>query len=167
MTVDIRSAGPDDVDGIRAVASAAWHAAHTPIVGEDAVDSFLNTYYDAGSVRDRVAREDVVLDVAVDAGDAGDAVVGYVLGVPDDDAATFHLSQLYVGPDHWGEGIGRRLLDHLESVARDRGRERITLAVMVENDRAVDFYEAAGYRRTDAFHDDELDTRSYRYAKDL
>ena len=41
------------------------------------------------------------------------------------------------------------------------------LHVMAANDRAVRFYEAAGYDRADAFHDDEIDARAYEYAKNL
>lgn len=183
MAVEIRPATPADVDGIRAEARAAWHAAHAPIVGVDAVEAFLADYYDAASVRSHVADDDAVLDVAVDAGersdfDQGDGpgggggpderVVGHVLASPHgDDGASFALSQIYVVPDRWGEGIGRRLLERVERKVRRRGGERISLGVMAENDRAVCFYEAAGYRRTDTFYDDRIDTSGYKYAKSL
>lgn len=163
MTGEIRPAEPGDVDGIQRVAEAAWRAAHEPIVGSDVVDSFLEEYYGTEQFLERVARDDVVLAVAVEpAGD--EAVVGYVLGMPDDDAV-LHLSHIYVVPDRWGEGIGRRLLAHVEERARERGADRVELGVMADNDRAVAFYEDGGYSRSGSFYDERADTRSYTYEK--
>jgi ribosomal protein S18 acetylase RimI-like enzyme len=163
MSVEIRPAEHADVDGIRSVAERAWYAAHEPIVGEAVVASFLEAYYDVESFRDRVDADDVILEVAVD-----DGVVGYVLAIPaEEDDGTVHLAHIYVAPDRWGEGVGRELLARVAAHARDLGVERVELAVMAGNDRAVAFYEAAGYRRTGSFYDDRADTRSYSYEKGL
>lgn len=163
MVVAIRPAADGDVTGIRTVAERAWRAAHEPIVGADVVESFLAEYYGEDAFRDRIDRDDVVLAVAVD-----ESVVGYVFAPRDDeDPATVHLSHLYVAPDRWGEGVGRRLLARAEARAHDLGGEEMHLAVMADNDRAVGFYEAAGYRRTGSFYDERAETRSYRYEKTL
>lgn len=165
MEVEIRTATHDDVDGIRTVAERAWHAAHAPIVGEETVESFLDDYYDRASFRSLVDDGSVLLRVAE--GPDG-SVVGFASARPDDgDAATFHLGRIYVRPDRWGEGVGRRLLVHVEEAVRRRGGSRILLGVMAENDRAVGFYEAAGYRREDEVYDDGIDAASYRYRKPL
>lgn len=164
VSLRIRPAGPADVEGIRAVARRAWHAAHAPILGTEAVESFLAEHYDRESFRERIDRQDTILDVAVDA----DGVVGYVLASPAADAsATFALGHIYLDPDRWREGIGRRLLAHAERTVTERDGERLALSVMADNDRAVGFYEAAGYRRVEAFHDERLDAAAYTYAKAL
>lgn len=164
MNVRIRQAEPADVGAIRAVARRAWHAAHAPIVGTEAVEAFLVEHYDAGSFREWIDRDGTILDVAVD----DDGVVGYILASPAGDAsATFALSHIYLDPDRWREGIGRRLLAHTEGTINERDGERITLSVMAENDRAIGFYEAAGYRRVERFHDERLGVAAYTYAKAL
>lgn len=163
MDVEVRPAEYADIERIREVARRAWESAHEPIVGGDAVERFLTAYYDAESFRARIDREEAILDVA-----AASDVVGYVLASPDGEAAaTFDLSQIYVAPSRWGDGVGRTLLEHLERRVRDRGGSRVRLGVMAENDRAVRFYEAAGYRRTGEFYDDRIDAHGYTYAKDL
>lgn len=163
MARDIRSAKPSDVPEIQSVATDAWHEAHAPIIGADTVEEFLAEYYDTESFYKRVRDETAILDVATDT--EGD-VVGYVLASPmDDDQTTFDLTQIYVDPRRWGDGIGQQLLDHLEQKIRNRGGELISLGVMVENDRAVRFYEAAGYEQANEVYDDRIETTSYIYEK--
>ena len=51
------------------------------------------------------------------------------------------LNQLYVAPDHLGQGIGRRLLD----LAKERQPRGLTLWTFQANDRARRFYERNGF----------------------
>lgn len=164
MAVGIRPAREADIDSIRTVASRAWHAGHAPIIGTRTVEKFLDEYYDADSFRSRIEDEAVLLSVAEDP-DAG--VVGFAMATPGDDDADYDLSQLYVLPDRWGEGIGSGLLDRIERRVETHGGERIRLGVMAENERAIRFYESAGYEYEDEFHDDFVDTTSRVYLKSL
>jgi len=189
MGVTVRDATGADVPAIRAVAERAWRAAHEPIVGTDAVDAFLAEFYDADSFHERVGRADRFLRVAVAAGSGdrvggvdapagdgaaagsggGDAdVVGYTLSLPDDDdPGVFHLAHIYVDPDRWGEGVGRTLLGDVETLAREQGADRLRLGVLAGNDRAVSFYERAGFERVDTGHDDRLAAANHTYEKRL
>lgn len=161
----IRPAGLEDIEAVRTVARRAWHTAHEPLVGGEVVEAFLAEHYDAGSVQERVERRASLLLVAtLD----GDDVVGFLAAGPDDEVpGLFHLSQCYVEPARWGEGIGSRLLATAEAAMVDRGAERVRLGVMAANDRAVGFYEAAGYERVDSFYDDRLEVDGYTYEKAL
>lgn len=163
MDVEVRPALPADIEGIQRVAAAAWHAAHEPIVGTEAVESFLEEFYDAASFEAYLDDETLVLAVTAD---AEGPVVGFVsLRPADDHSETFQLGRIYVAPERWGEGIGQRLLEFAEAAVRERNGDRITLGVMAENDRAIGFYEAAGYDRVDEFFDDRIDTPGYTYEK--
>jgi ribosomal protein S18 acetylase RimI-like enzyme len=165
VKIELRPATRDDVGAIHRVAERAWYEAHAPIVGTAAVEAFLAEYYDAESFHTRIDAEATILTMAVD-GDCD--VVGFTSARPSGDRAwTFDLERIYVHPASWGEGVGRRLLDHVERTVRDRGGERIELGVMAENDRAVGFYEAAGYTRADEVYDEFVDTTSYVYEKAL
>lgn len=165
MVPQIRVAEPADIPGIRGVARSAWMEAHAPIVGVDTVESFLAEYYDAASFVDRLDREDVILDVAVA---ESTPIVGYVMGIADDeDAGLYHLAHIYVDPDHWGGGIGQALLEHVENRVQAGGGNRIQLGVIADNDRAIDFYEQAGYHRVESGYDERLDTPNYTYEKQL
>lgn len=64
--------------------------------------------------------------------------------VGDDEAG---LKELYVHPDHWGRGVGTRLLERgLEVLPGDV--ERLRLETLSENERARRFYEARGFEPT-------------------
>jgi ribosomal protein S18 acetylase RimI-like enzyme len=165
MNIEIRSATSTDIDGIQRVANRAWHSAHGPIVGENTVDEFLEKYYDTESFRSLIENDDSIFDVAAG---SEDDVVGFVSAGPADEcAAIFDLGRIYVHPDRWGEGIGQQLLGHTEQKIEQRGGERIKLGVMAENERAVNFYESAGFQREGEFYDDRIDTYSYNYVKTI
>jgi ribosomal protein S18 acetylase RimI-like enzyme len=52
---------------------------------------------------------------------------------------------LVVAPSRRSGGVGRGLLEAAEHAARERGIDTVKIAVMSGNDRAQQFYEAAGY----------------------
>ena len=53
------------------------------------------------------------------------------------------LDGLFVEPDRMRGGVGRRLVEDAERIARERGARRIDV---VANPQAVAFYEAVGFR---------------------
>lgn len=164
MMVEIREARREDAPDLQHVAERAWYEVHAPIIGEETVAEFLEKYYDADSLREVVDRDEWITHVA----DAGEAVVGFVSGGPDDeDPGLVHLNRIYLLPEYWGEGIGSRLLDTFEGQVAQRDCDRIHLRVMVENEQAVGFYESAGFDRRGEIYDDAVGTNSYVYVKEL
>ena len=70
------------------------------------------------------------------------AVAGFCVVLPrGDDSA--ELDGLFVDPAAWGQGIGRRLMNHGEAVAREGGASRLNV---VANKRATGFYLACGFQ---------------------
>lgn len=55
------------------------------------------------------------------------------------------VANIGVAPVHQGQGFGRMLLTHAESVARSKNYSRIWLFTSVENVRAFGFYKRLGY----------------------
>lgn len=164
MTVDIREATPEDAADIARVAERAWYEAHEPIIGEELVAEFLETYYDIESLREVAESDERVTYVA----DADGEVIGFASGGPDDEErGLVHLSRIYLLPEHWGDGIGGRLLEAFEQEVERRGYDQVRLRVMVENEQAVGFYESAGFDRRDEMYDELVETNSYVYVKEL
>jgi GNAT superfamily N-acetyltransferase len=56
------------------------------------------------------------------------------------------LEDLFVRPEHRGQGLGRRLLVALAQLARDRGCGRFEWAVLDWNAPAIRFYRSLGAR---------------------
>jgi GNAT superfamily N-acetyltransferase len=56
-----------------------------------------------------------------------------------------HISDLFVVPDYWSQGIGTRLMDLAEALAARHGSIQVGLDVAIDNDRALTMYERRGY----------------------
>lgn len=107
---------------------------------------------DALAVRERVfvEEQDVSKDLEFDGLD-GDAVHAVARSEGDPigtarlrwiDASTGRIERVAVLAPHRGSGTGRELMDALESVATDHGRDRIVLHAQVT---AEGFYRSLGY----------------------
>ncbi len=56
-----------------------------------------------------------------------------------------HIDMIGVLAAHRGKGLGWRLLEHAESIARERGNRALTLGVVESNTRAIALYERFGF----------------------
>lgn len=160
----VRPAMKRDTDAIQQVASASWQAAHTPLIGAETAQAFFDQEYGEAQIRSKIVDDAGIFKLAVDA----DGVVGFVTAAPlDQSPHVFGLSWLYVHPDRWGEGIGTQLHTTVERAIERRGGERIRLGVLAANERAIRFYEAAGYAHHSNYYDDRIDARGQLYVKEL
>lgn len=63
---------------------------------------------------------------------------------------TVCVEQLFVSPEHEGEGVGTRLLEHAEGFAISERAETLQVVVEPENARAAAFYRGRGFVPADA-----------------
>jgi len=56
------------------------------------------------------------------------------------------IFDLSIQRDHWGHGLGKRLMEHAEAFIRERGLNAIGLGVTISNQRALRFYRELGYQ---------------------
>ncbi|MFB6205694.1 MAG: N-acetyltransferase family protein [Haloglomus sp.] len=56
-----------------------------------------------------------------------------------------HVPEVYVREPRRGTGLADRLLDRAVAWGRERGCERVSLSVNVDNDRARGFYDRRGF----------------------
>jgi ribosomal protein S18 acetylase RimI-like enzyme len=81
---------------------------------------------------------------------AGERIAGFSSFGPtrDDDAAgAAEIYALYVDPDHWEAGVGRRLLGESEHRLAAAGFTDAVLWVLRGNETAERFYRADGWAR--------------------
>ena len=145
MLVNVRSASIADAEAIARVHVLSWQGAYAGLLPE----SFLR-----GLSVERRAQfwkhelQNTRVDVFV-AEDSGGRVVGFVsLGPSRDEdapAGTGEILTIYVLPEEWGKGHGRRLMEAVVDKARRRGFAAITLWVLEGNERAKRFYSIAGF----------------------
>jgi GNAT superfamily N-acetyltransferase len=86
----------------------------------------------------------------------GDVVGG--VRVKETEPERVKLSRLGVHEDRKGEGVGSRLLNHVEDVSRDEGYDAIWLTTPGEHPFLPDFYRSRGYEKTGEY---PLEYRDY------
>lgn len=57
---------------------------------------------------------------------------------------TLYLEDIYIQPDHRGFGLGKKIMEHLLSIAREEDCGRMEWVVLDWNKTAIDFYERLG-----------------------
>jgi GNAT superfamily N-acetyltransferase len=145
--VTIREAVADDAAGIADVQVRSWLAAYRGLIDQGFLDR-LSCAEHLSMWQHRFEAEDPDLHVLV--AEAGDEVVGFSSFGPskDDDAgvSTAEVYALYLAPEWFGAGVGRRLIARVVEALGGLGFRDSTLWVLELNDRARRFYEVAGWR---------------------
>jgi ribosomal protein S18 acetylase RimI-like enzyme len=117
---------------------------------------------------DRLAQRMADPATGVTVADRDGTAVGFSTIRPGDEPGHGHISNLFVDPDHWGEGIGRELLARAERLMRERGWSVGELSTQSLNARARRLYERAGWRDTGGRHPHEEDgLEMAEYERDL
>ncbi len=80
-------------------------------------------------------------------------------------AGTAEIKRMWIHREWRDLGLGRRLLEELETIARRMGRDRILLDTNDSLIEAIAMYERAGYRSIERYNDNPYAQRWF--AKDL
>jgi GNAT superfamily N-acetyltransferase len=147
--LDIRPATERDLDPLY----DCWHAFATEMADVDPYNELADR--DLRALQDEYRREGLADDdrrTFVATTDDTDAdLAGYVTAQRKPSPPVFargdrvNVGELYVRPPHRGERLADRLLDRAVAWGRERGCERVSLSVNVDNERARAFYERRGY----------------------
>ena len=139
--MELREATSEDGESIGTVARASWHEAHDHIIGKSAVEELLDKWYNSEAIQQRIEREDAPMFVVTKS-----EVVGFIQGSHSEDGpADAAIGSIYVHPEHWGEGLGTKLLQRLFNVFRADNQESVWLSVMANNDVGRSFYDKHGF----------------------
>ena len=98
-------------------------------------------------IRERILRHAVneTLLVAREEGVVGFVTVERESGTYAQDDTRGVVTNLYVRPEHRGDGVGSALLRAAEDRLRELGVDAVALEVMADNEAARRFYRRAGY----------------------
>ena len=107
--------------------------------------------------------------VRVDEEIVGFLTLGAARDVDLDIDRTREIWGIYISPDYWRKGIGRKLAEEVEKILKSRGYEHAVLWVLEGNQQARRFYEATGFSPDGESKDIDWGTplKAVRYAKVL
>jgi ribosomal protein S18 acetylase RimI-like enzyme len=171
---DVRDAVPADAEAIARVHIATWQAAYPHVFPEERLRALeegreRRTTWWTETIEAYEPRAHTLVAVT----DAG--LVGFIDVRPtrDQDADSDRIGELtaiYVDPEAWGTGAGRRLMAEALERLRASGFEAATLWVLEDNPRARRFYEAAGWALDGSVKEDDfldMHVREVRYRIEL
>jgi ribosomal protein S18 acetylase RimI-like enzyme len=135
----IRRASVDDTDAIAAYHHRCWVIAFSSLLEPGMVDR-MDPVGKVDRWRQWLAPESNFVTMVAD---LSGTPIGHTT------VSGHELVHLFVDPDHWGHGLGRKLLEVGEGILRSAGHREIELNTMVGNERAIDLYCSAGWTVTD------------------
>jgi GNAT superfamily N-acetyltransferase len=155
--MEIRRALADDALGVASVHVRSWQAAYRGLLPDMYLDQ-LDVDARRAAWAGTIAEEDWPRTGTLVATEANGNVVGFAHVGParDDDLDPLvvgELASIYVLPQVWGSGVGRRLMLAAVNVLRDAGFGAAILWVLDGNDRAQRFYEIGGWQLDGAAKD--------------
>lgn len=142
----VRPATQKDVRAIAEIHVTVWQAAYKGLMPDEHLAGL--------KVEARVP----LWKEAVEYGDpqvvvvcSGGEVVGFVgfdrSRDPKSKPTTGEIWAMYVKPEHWGQGAGLALWDAAREGLLEEDCTDVTLWVLFRNDRALRFYDLAGFKR--------------------
>ena len=142
-----RRAGPDDAEALSHLGAATFLASFANDHPGKPLIEHLNTEHNADYYAAKLADPDI--DIVIGETPLG-APVGYVMLVPPEhpglqQQGDLELKRIYLLGPWQGGGNGRALMQQALDIATERGAKRLLLAVYESNQRAVAFYERAGF----------------------
>jgi len=138
--VRLRAGGFADIAVVQTLAGEIWHRHYPGILSREQIEYMLAHGYSHEALSRFVTDDGAGLALA----DADDRAVGFAAWYRVEDATT-KLDKLYVLPEHHGAGVGRTLIEHVASLARERACTTLTLNVNRNNAYAIRAYERCGF----------------------
>jgi GNAT superfamily N-acetyltransferase len=149
---NIRQARIDDVDKVYSLIHDSVSELCKQHYSQERIDSFIDNL--PGKVLYYKWLTDKIMIVCCE----GDTIVGFGQFDP---TAVF-IDAIFVDPDHVGEGIGTKLMNYLEDVARQLKKPEIGINASVN---AIQFYEKCGYQQQGTFFIDCKDGSKFETIK--
>lgn len=166
-----RRAGPDDAEALAYLGAATFLSTFAFDHPGKPLIEHLNAEHSVAYYAERLAKPPV--DIVIGETPLG-APVGYAMLVQPEhpelqQEGDLELKRIYLLSGWQGGGNGRTLMEQALAVARERGAKRLLLAVYESNNRAVAFYEKAGFRHIGEtiFMVGDVPFRDMVYARDM
>lgn len=134
----------DHANDIGYVTALSWQAAYKSIVPYEFLSKFTPEKRSKKFKKVMLTRLEEHYVAYLDKAPIGTLVIGAAL---DKDASKSigEVGAIYLLPEFWGKGYGKRLMDFGVTRLKEMGYKAITLWVLEENQRARSFYEKYGY----------------------
>lgn len=135
--VPVRAAA--DVRQVAALANEIWHEYYVPLIGAEQVEYMVAKFQSAAVMQEQIERGDEYFSIT-----RAGQLLGYIAVRANLAERALFISKLYLQRGERGAGSGRRALQFIEQLARQRNLELLWLTVNKRNP-AVQAYQKWGF----------------------
>jgi diamine N-acetyltransferase len=144
--IEILPVGKEHLPALVELAGVIWRQHYPAIISRAQIDYMLPKMYSPEILREEMRSRGICFyRLMLDGKMAGFASVG-----PFDAPGVWKLHKCYLLPEFHGRGLGRHLLQHCETKARESGALRLLLTVNKRNARPIAAYHRHGFVIVDA-----------------
>jgi RimJ/RimL family protein N-acetyltransferase len=126
------------IQTVEDLAYEIWNEHFTPIIGKAQVDYMLETFQSRKAIAEQIEQNYQYFLIRTDEG-----YIGYTSVQSKEDE--LFLSKLYIKSSQRGRGLGRKVVQFLERLAREKGLGKISLTVNKNNLDTIKAYEKFGF----------------------
>jgi diamine N-acetyltransferase len=148
--VTIAPARRDELPEIQRLAGIVWRGHYPGIITNAQIEYMLERGYSLPALQRLADTPGYRFDLLKVDG----MPVGFAAYCPDTLPAAMKLDRIYLLPERHGQGLGRRLIDHVAAEARAAGCTTLILRVNKGNATAIAFYRRAGFAIRESMVDD-------------
>ena len=141
-TAMIREWTETDLPDLRHITWETWVATYASFIPLEDLRAYYDEHYSIKALAELMRAPGFRGLIAIEE----DRPAGYAKVKYNDDEKKCYLSSLYILPDFQGCGIGGRLMERGETIARTFGVNEIWLGVMVQNTSALAWYRKRGFQ---------------------
>ena len=135
------------IETVARLAHEIWNQHFIPIIGKAQVDYMLEKFQSKKAISEQI-EEGYSYYLLKAEGD----YIGYTGICPREDE--LFLSKLYIRASQRDKGFGRKAIEFLEDLAREKGLSKITLTVNKNNTDSIKAYEEFGFTNLGIFVQD-------------
>lgn len=158
MNVSIRKARPGDLTAISALNKMLFE--YETIFNDEY--NLQWTYSDSGQkyFKKRLESNSSIIFVA----EVKATIVGYILAYINSYPfrsvnPIAEIENMFISEDYRKHGIGRKLMQEVKKVAKEKGVKRIKVVAVTQNTHAINFYKMCGFEEFDVVLEANLDNQ--------
>lgn len=141
----IRPATAADLPAVAELAEHIWRTYYPSMISVALIDYMLAQRYNPQALAALLSIPGHRLDLL----EADGALAGFAHHI-EHAAHETKLDKLYLSPTLHGQGLGMRLMQHVQALAEAKGHHTLLLYVAKTNRKAIDFYQRAGFALREA-----------------
>ena len=123
---------------VESLARKIWTEHYTPIIGREQVEYMLEKFQSRDAIAQQIRTGVIYFLIR-----SGEEYIGYIAVQPKDDE--LFLSKIYVASSRRGRGHGKKAMEFVESLAKERKLGKIVLTVNKNNSSSIRAYRKMGF----------------------